>query len=98
VLKKDQSYYGGHNLPKSFMVPLYKEAFECTQKEARERLEGATGYTNGRALQAGYRLKFSPQELGSRPQDHYLIEVDKGEGRKSYLYHPAYYTNFKVIK
>jgi hypothetical protein len=40
-------------------------------------------------LQKKYKLKFGMLEGYRDETPHYLVEVDRGEGRKPFLYHPV---------
>jgi hypothetical protein len=74
----------GITIPKKTAIKILRDVDKDLTVKAAERraLYGSTAHV----LAEKYRLKFD--WYGYREDVHYLVEVDRGEGRKPHLYHP----------
>jgi hypothetical protein len=86
---KDGSTGGLRGLPKKLYIDLLRDNYGYSRDAARQELDKGHYYSWYEELLASkYKLKFSTIEGMYRDEYHYLVEVDRGEGRKPYLYHP----------
>jgi hypothetical protein len=95
VLKKNQDYTSGYNIPQRVYVDILRET-GLTRDEAREVVAKADYRERELILRQRYKTQFNLLEGMEREEDHYLIEVPDGE-RKPYLYHPKAGETFKVL-
>ena len=73
------------NLTQQTKVNILREVEETTIAKAKETAR----YINAHVLLGRkYTLKFNPFEGYREDTPHYLVEVDRGEGHKPFLYHP----------
>ncbi|MCG8432128.1 MAG: hypothetical protein MJA29_13285 [Candidatus Omnitrophica bacterium] len=98
VLKKDVDYTAGQNIPQRIFVDILRKYGKYSREDARAIVEAASFYDLEEILWQKYKVRFKILEGMQREETHYLIEVDQGENRKPYLYHPRAGETFTVIK
>lgn len=73
------------NVTQQTAIQILREAEDITIAKAKEKARFINTHS---LLQTKYKLKFNPVEGTRDETPHYLVEVDRGPGRKPFLYHP----------
>lgn len=89
VMNPNTNYAGLSALPKRLFEDILREN-GMTRDGARAIINDEFKYSHFyiRTLSKKYALMFEPYEGMYRDETHYLVEVDRGEGKKPALYHP----------